>query len=274
MFNMFRNAILVFALAVMTMASSVAMDRDEFEQQMREVFSDPAMFTTITDQFDLPQAKKDVLVDYLLGVFGDDRFIDMFITEMAVQVDYNALNDPDKRDKVMAQAMAFGYQFSTSLVIKGMKRLPPEVATEYISMMGSLFDSLEPKYCRLFLTGVSTQEDEMDASLQLMKAFSTQELRYYFNISELSILSELRDYPMPQVLNDYQIEAAMKAFDVEFEEKLLAHPSSSRILNAFLEPNVARDEDFCDAGRFFFNVISDMEGMTGEWYRVSFIQTL
>ena len=274
MLKWIRSCLAAAVIAVMSVGPSAAMDKDEFETEMRKVFADPDMFVTITDQFQLSQAKKDVMLDYLYAVFGDDRFIDMFVSEMSVQVDYNDLNDPSKRDRVMAQAMAFGYQFSTSLVIKGMKRLPADVAGEYISMMGSLFDSLEPKYCRLFLTGVSTQQDEMDASFQLMRAFSAQELRYYFQISKQAILSELRDYPTPQVLNDYQIESAMKAFDVTFEESLLAHPDAARILAAFIEPQSARDQDFCDAGRFFFDTIANMDGMTGEWYRVSFMQTL
>jgi hypothetical protein len=178
------------------------------------------------------------------------------------------------KNSANAAGMAFGYQFITKLTVDGLKRLTDERVLDYVNFTVRFFDVIEPKHCRALMGAASRQKDEIDASMAALRNMSSTEMKSYFELNREAVNAELNDWPVVPTLNDYETKTATAAFEKKFGEQLDSHPLASMIITALTDPINAKDQDFCVAGKFVVEVIADLKGMSGDWFRRSFVLSL
>ena len=245
----------------------------EVEEFLANLYSKPDTIKNVARAFRVSSEKEVVVTEHLKAVLSNPKFIKLMSQEFVSQ---GILDKGIKQDKKSATALgvAFGYQFITQLTVDGLKRLPDERVLDYVNFTGRFFDLIEPKHCRALMGVTSQQKDEIDSSMAAIRNMNSTEMRIYFELNREAVNAELDDWPIAPTLNDYETKTATAAFEKEFAEKLESHPSASIIITALTDPANARDQDFCTAGKFVIEAISGLKGMTGDWFRRSFVLSL
>ena len=245
----------------------------EVEEFLTNLYSKPETIKNVAKAFSVSSDKEVVVIEHLKAVLSNPKLIKLMSQEFVSQ---GILDKRMKQDKKSSTALgvAFGYQFITQLTVDGLKRLPDERVLDYVNFTGRFFDLIEPKHCRALMGATSQQKDEIDSSMAAIRNMNSKEMRIYFELNREAVNAELDDWPVAPTLNDYETKTATAAFEKQFAEKLESHPSASIIIIALTDPANAKDQDFCVAGRFVVEVIADLKGMSGDWFRRSFVLSL
>ncbi|MDC1001984.1 hypothetical protein OAS89_05870 [Alphaproteobacteria bacterium] len=246
---------------------------EEIEKFLTNLYSKPETIQKIAKSFGVSPDKEAVVIEHMKTLLRDPKLIELMSQEFVSQGVLNKAVGSNK-NSAYAAGMAFGYQFITKLTVDGLKRLSDERVLDYVNHTVRFFDVIEPKHCRALMGAASRQKDEIDASIAAIRNMSSTEMRSYFELNREAVNAELNDWPVEPTLNDYETKTATAAFEKELAEKLESHPSASIIITALTDPANARDQDFCTAGKFVIEVISGLKGMTGDWFRRSFVLSL
>ena len=267
---------LIVSLMILTQQAGLAhsSDLENFRQKFIDFYNNDANYDTIVKSFDVSPQKEIILLDHLRKVFSNEQFINLMVDEMDNQGILDALKDQGDTEETFALSMGFGYQFVTELSVKGIKRMSDERIREYLNLSGHFFANIPPRYCRALMGSSISQEDEINASINALRNLNASDMRFYFELTREAIFSELNDWPLSIPLNDYQINTGQRVFEKTFTEAIDRHHASDRIIVTLLEPQKASDADFCLTGKVMMDIIYDLEGMAGNWFRRSFVESM
>ena len=246
---------------------------EEIEKFLTNLYSKPETIQEVAKQFGVSPDKEAVVVEYMKTVLRDPKLIKLMSQEFVSQGLLDKAGGTNKNSAYGA-GMAFGYQFITKLTVDGVKRLSDDRVLDYVNHTVRFFDIIEPKHCRALMGAASRQKDEIDASMAAIRNMSSTEMRSYFELNREAVNAELNDWPVVPTLNDYETKTATAAFEKKLGEQLESHPLASIIITALTDPINAKDQDFCVAGKFVVEVIADLKGMSGDWFRRSFVLSL
>jgi hypothetical protein len=246
---------------------------EEIEKFLTNLYSKPETIQEVAKQFGVSPDKEAVVVEYMKTVLRDPKLIKLMSQEFVSQGLLDKAGGTNKNSAYGA-GMAFGYQFITKLTVDGLKRLSDDRVLDYVNHTVRFFDIIEPKHCRALMGAASRQKDEIDASMAAIRNMSSTEMRSYFELNREAVNAELNDWPTVPTLNDYETKTATAAFEKKLGEQLESHPLASIIIAALTDPINAKDQDFCVAGKFVVEVIADLKGMSGDWFRRSFVLSL
>jgi hypothetical protein len=246
---------------------------EEIEKFLTNLYSKPETIQEVAKQFGVSPDKEAVVVEYMKTVLRDPKLIKLMSQEFVSQGLLDKAGGTNKNSAYGA-GMAFGYQFITKLTVDGLKRLSDDRVLDYVNHTVRFFDIIEPKHCRALMGAASRQKDEIDASMAAIRNMSSTEMRSYFELNREAVNAELNDWPTVPTLNDYETKTATAAFEKKLGEQLESHPLASIIITALTDPINAKDQDFCVAGKFVVEVIADLKGMSGDWFRRSFVLSL
>ena len=245
----------------------------EIEEFLTNLYSKPETIQKLAKSFGVSPDKEAVVIEHMKTLLRDPKLIELMSQEFVSQGVLDKAGGSNK-NSANAAGMAFGYQFITKLTVDGLKRLSDERVLDYVNHTVRFFDIIEPKHCRALMGAASRQKDEIDASMAAIRNMSSTEMRSYFELNRDAVNAELNDWPIVPTLNDYETKTATAAFEKKFGEQLESHPLASIIITALTDPINAKDQDFCVAGKFVVEVIADLKGMSGDWFRRSFVLSL
>jgi hypothetical protein len=245
----------------------------EVEKLLTDLYSKSETIQKVAKSFGVSPDKESVVIKHMKTLLRDPKLIKFMSQEFVSQGVLNKAAGSNK-NSANAAGMAFGYQFITKLTVDGLKRLTDERVLDYVNFTVRFFDVIEPKHCRALMGAASRQKDEIDASMAAIRNMSSTEMRSYFELNREAVNAELNDWPVVPTLNDYETKTATAAFEKKFGEQLDSHPLASMIITALTDPINAKDQDFCVAGKFVVEVIADLKGMSGDWFRRSFVLSL
>ena len=245
----------------------------EVEKLLTDLYSKSETIQKVAKSFGVSPYKESVVIEHMKTLLRDPKLIKLMSQEFVSQGVLNKAAGSNK-NSANAAGMAFGYQFITKLTVDGLKRLSDERVLDYVNFTVRFFDAIEPKHCRALMGAASRQKDEIDASMAAIRNMSSTEMRSYFELNREAVNAELNDWPVVPTLNDYETKTATAAFEKKFGEQLDSHPLASIIITALTDPIDAKDQDFCVAGKFVVEVIADLKGMSGDWFRRSFVLSL
>ena len=245
----------------------------EVEKLLTDLYSKSETIQKVAKSFGVSPDKESVVIKHMKTLLRDPKLIKLMSQEFVSQGVLNKAAGSNK-NSANAAGMAFGYQFITKLTVDGLKRLTDERVLDYVNFTVRFFDVIEPKHCRALMGAASRQKDEIDASMAALRNMSSTEMKSYFELNREAVNAELNDWPVVPTLNDYETKTATAAFEKKFGEQLDSHPLASMIITALTDPINAKDQDFCVAGKFVVEVIADLKGMSGDWFRRSFVLSL
>ena len=245
----------------------------EVEKLLTDLYSKSETIQKVAKSFGVSPDKESVVIKHMKTLLRDPKLIKLMSQEFVSQGVLNKAAGSNK-NSANAAGMAFGYQFITKLTVDGLKRLTDERVLDYVNFTVRFFDVIEPKHCRALMGAASRQKDEIDASMAALRNMSSTEMKSYFELNREAVNAELNDWPVVPTLNDYETKTATAAFEKKFGEQLDSHPLASIIITALTDPINAKDQDFCVAGKFVVEVIADLKGMSGDWFRRSFVLSL
>ena len=245
----------------------------EVEKLLTNLYSKSETIQKVAKSFGVSPDKESVVIEHMKTLLRDPKLIELMSQEFVSQGVLDKATGSNE-NSANAAGMAFGYQFITKLTVDGLKRLSDERILDYVNFTSRFFDLIEPKHCRALMGAASRQKDEIDASMASIRNMSSTEMRSYFELNREAVNAELDDWPITPTLNDYETKTATAAFEKEFAKKLEPHPSASIIITALTDPANARNQDFCVAGKFVIEVIAGLKGMSGDWFRRSFVLSL
>ena len=245
----------------------------EVEKLLTDLYSKSETIQKVAKSFGVSPDKETVVIKHMKTLLRDPKLIKLMSQEFVSQGVLNKAAGSNK-NSANAAGMAFGYQFITKLTVDGLKRLTDERVLDYVNFTVRFFDVIEPKHCRALMGAASRQKDEIDASMAALRNMSSTEMKSYFELNREAVNAELNDWPVVPTLNDYETKTATAAFEKKFGEQLDSHPLASMIITALTDPINAKDQDFCVAGKFVVEVIADLKGMSGDWFRRSFVLSL
>ena len=245
----------------------------EVEKLLTDLYSKSETIQKVAKSFGVSPDKESVVIEHMKTLLRDPKLIKLMSQEFVSQGVLDKAAGSNK-NSANAAGMAFGYQFITKLTVDGLKRLTDERVLDYVNFTVRFFDVIEPKHCRALMGAASRQKDEIDASMAALRNMSSTEMKSYFELNREAVNAELNDWPVVPTLNDYETKTATAAFEKKFGEQLDSHPLASMIITALTDPINAKDQDFCVAGKFVVEVIADLKGMSGDWFRRSFVLSL
>lgn len=266
----------LFVPVLTPLASAHAMSED-LRQEFRAAFSGLARDTSQLQQmaglFDLSAAREDLLVGYLQDIFADADFANRMVDEIALTGLFDDVELSDNNPEQLAMAFSLGYEISSTLAISGMAKMSHDDIRYFFILMAGAFDQIAPRHCRTMMQdAAASQSDIMAAGIAIMQGLSTSDLRAYLNLSRIAIKAELSGRLPRLSPNDEQMALANKAFENAFQKRIEESQQPDRVLEALLNPNRAQDEDFCSAGAVLFSAMGNMEGLPGQWMRLSALQ--
>jgi len=269
-----RLVVMILVLFNVTVLSASANTNSQqwVVTELRKLYADQSTLKVIAEMFQMPPEKEAVMIGYIGEIYTNEKFLQMMAKEIILQ---GVISDNEQDPETLFQrGVSFGYEFTTQLSVNGLKRLPDERVLSYIKFTRSFFDLIEPRHCRALMGASTRQQDEIEAGIVALRNMTLSEMKSYFTLNREAVTAELNDWPVPVSLNDYQQETGNRVFEDSFAMALSNTSEAQNIILALTSPENADDVDFCTAGKFVMQIMIDLEGMSGNWFRRSFVLSL
>ena len=239
----------------------------EIEALLKAALRKPDVYGAIASSARLDPASSVVLRDHIQKLYSDDRLLH----RMAVQLYEARASVTDEVAFEMSKAI--GQETLMKLMFSGLTRLSDKDISSFLYYMLMVPKNTTAEQCKAVFSQNNT--DPM-AEFRAISGSGSTALSGYLALLRKAITAELSENPMPITVSSSQAQLGEKAAEGSFVRVLseLSEEDIERVRAAFDNLDGASAVDACDAYLVTFKAMYELEGMPGNWYRRTFVNSL
>lgn len=230
---------------------------------------------TLASVYDLKGERLEIQIEYFRSVTQNIAFSERLCNDSFQLVGKNK----EIMNKVLKEAEDTGMsltgltllaQLQIQYLAKGVRYLSAEKRVPYFEYTAQLFTILPPTYCEKMMKGeaISPMESNSIQLLALQK-LPLENVRKYLDFTKDAMFAEIFSEGKEAYKVSNEKIALIDSAVYEFlESRSIYLTSPQHTLQVLFGLKEGSDEEYCEAGRFYYKALAEMQGELGDLARI------